>query len=188
MKKKIIIIVTSIIIIVGLIYVIDKIRINDNANNSNKIENNNVRPQETEQKEDGNEETVIIAHNEIKNIEKLDEFIHSINTGNIIQKVDKITIVNYTIEGDEIITTLRYEEGLGQYLLAIDNTKDRYANEYEKGISIIGYPIENYDIKKKIENGYVYIMLEANKEIDEETKRPIEDVTICSYSQELENR
>lgn len=187
MKKKIIIIVTSIIII-GLIYVIDKIRINDNANNSNKIGNNNVRPQGTEQQDKDEEEKVIISNNKINNIEKIDEFIQSINSGNIIQKVDKITIVNYTIEGDEIITTLKYEEGLGQYLLAIDNTKDRYANEYEKGISIIGYPIEHYDIKKKIENGYVYFMLEANKEIDEETKRPLEDVTICSYSQELENR
>lgn len=85
----------------------------------------------------------VIGHNKIYNKDKLDKFIEntSINSKNRIE--DSIKIVQYTTEGDPIITELSYKikdetyllsgkpVNKTTYILKVDNTKDLNINDLQ---------------------------------------------------------
>ena len=68
---------------------------------------------------------VVISNNRVFNKSKLDSFITNTNANNENRKSDFIRIINYTIEGDPIITDLQYNEDYG-YILTYDNTRDAF--------------------------------------------------------------
>ena len=68
---------------------------------------------------------VVISNNTVFNKSKLDSFITNTNANNENRKSDFIRIINYTIEGDPIITDLQYNEDYG-YILTYDNTRDAF--------------------------------------------------------------
>ena len=68
---------------------------------------------------------VVISNNTVFNKSKLDSFITNTNANNENRKSDFIRIINYTIEGDPIITDLQYNENDG-YILTYDNTRDAF--------------------------------------------------------------
>lgn len=70
---------------------------------------------------------VVISNNTVFNKSKLDSFITNTNTNanNENRKSDFIRIINYTIEGDPIITDLQYNGDYG-YILTYDNTRDAF--------------------------------------------------------------
>lgn len=143
----------------------------------------------------------VIGHNKIYNKDKLDKFIEntSINSKNRIE--DSIKIVQYTTEGDPIITELSYKikdetylhagkpVNKTTYILKIDNTRDKWSvKEDRKIITNDDIPGEIYGIKETRDGDIVNVDLVLYAEIeyiDENVKR-YEAINICSYQSDAE--
>lgn len=143
----------------------------------------------------------VIGHNKIYNKDKLDKFIEntSINSKNRIE--DSIKIVQYTTEGDPIITELSYKikdetylhagkpVNKTTYILKIDNTRDKWSvKEDRKIITNDDIPGEIYGIKETRDGDIVNVDLVLYAEIeyiDENVKR-YEAINICSYPSDAE--
>lgn len=141
---------------------------------------------EIENNEDINKDNaVILMHGEIKNIERLNEFI--INTSVYAKKRinDSVRLISYTIEGDEIITDLEYDEDEG-YELKIDNTRDKFAGIDNRKVTTTKYAKDLYDIKKIEEENYIHVKLVKNELSLYQFTSDFEEVFICSYLKEAE--
>lgn len=143
----------------------------------------------------------VIGHNKIYNKDKLDKFIEntSINSKNRIE--DSIKIVQYTTEGDPIITELSYKikdetylhagkpVNKTTYILKRDNTRDKWSvKEDRKIITNDDIPGEIYGIKETKDGDIVNVDLVLYAEIeyiDENVKR-YEAINICSYPSDAE--
>lgn len=143
----------------------------------------------------------VIGHNKIYNKDKLDKFIEntSINSKNRIE--DSIKIVQYTTEGDPIITELSYKikdetylhagkpVNKTTYILKRDNTRDKWSvKEDTKIITNDDIPGEIYGIKETKDGDIVNVDLVLYAEIeyiDENVKR-YEAINICSYPSDAE--
>lgn len=143
----------------------------------------------------------VIGHNKIYNKDKLDKFIEntSINSKNRIE--DSIKIVQYTTEGDPIITELSYKikdetylhagkpVNKTTYILKRDNTRDKWSvKEDRKIITNDDIPGEIYGIKETKDGDIVNLDLVLYAEIeyiDENVKR-YEAINICSYPSDAE--
>lgn len=68
---------------------------------------------------------VVMSNNAVFNKSMLDSFIDNTNVNNKDRKSDFIRFVQYTIEGDAIITDLEYKADVG-YILTTDNTRDAF--------------------------------------------------------------
>ena len=68
---------------------------------------------------------VVISNNVVFNKSRLDSFITNTKANSENRQSDFIRIVEYTIEGDPIITDLEYKKDDG-YILTYDNTRDAF--------------------------------------------------------------
>lgn len=143
----------------------------------------------------------VITHNKIYNKNKLEQFIKNteINAKNRIE--DSIKIMQYTVEGDPIITELIYKikdetyELSGKtvnkttYILKEDNTQDKCSVESDRIVTVNDdIPGEFYGITEVQDGDYMRVDLALYAEIDyvdESTKR-YETINICSYPMNAE--
>ncbi len=125
---------------------------------------------------------VIISNDKIENIYLLDKFLDNTDKYNKNSTSDVVEIVTYTIEGDEILTTLQYTKETSEFTLIVDNTKDKFASEENRGVYSKVYSNSTYNLVKKIKDHDIYLILEADKEKEE----PLEDIVICLYDKNLE--
>ncbi len=124
-------------------------------------------------------EKTYITIDSILNIDLLDNFMDNTNKYNKNVISDKVEIVTYTIEGDEILTTIEYNEENNEFVVIKDNTKDRFSSEEDRKVTSNTYSRSTYDLIKKIKDEYIYITLQAN---DSEH----EDINICVYNKKIE--
>lgn len=223
MNKKIlkIVIIISIIlmIITGIMYEIDLNRMNNNkpvlfSTWGRKYEPPLIRDsvsKDNSSLEDLQEEYtidkaieegcfIITNDNKIYNKDKLDRFIENtgINSKNRIE--DYIKIVQFTREGDPIITELSYKikdetyllsgkpVNKTTYILKVDNTRDRFADESDRKVTIDeNIPGNIYGITEEKNGEEVNINLSLYAQIqyvDSNTKR-YNSINICSYSSDF---
>ena len=128
---------------------------------------------------------VVISYNAIYNKGILDSFITNTKADNENRKSDFIRFVQYTIEGDAIITDLEYKAGLG-YILTTDNTRDAFGAD-TKVIINNDIPSKFYTIDLVENKDLIDIALLLTGEIDyESNKKEYEPITVASYSKDSE--
>lgn len=138
----------------------------------------------------------VIGHNKIYNKDKLDKFIEntSINSKNRIE--DSIKIVQYTTEGDPIITELSYKikdetyllsgkpVNKTTYILKVDNTRDKWAAKEDRKVTINDdIPGNIYGITESKVDDTINVCLALYAEIDyiDENVKRYETINVCSY-------
>lgn len=222
MNKKvnigiIVLVIIAIIIILGVIFfLIDKNRVEDNIQEIfPKIEekktldtskNSNMKrledlPQKYDLEQAVTDGCVVITYQKIYNKDILDKFIENtgINSQNRID--DKIRIVEYTIEGDAIISDIEYKIKDETYLLSgkpvnkttyiirTDNTRDEFAEQEDRVIKENNnIPGDVYGITTREEGDMIYVDLALYAEISyaDSTVKPFENIPICAYSKKSE--
>lgn len=128
---------------------------------------------------------VVMSNNAVFNKSMLDSFIDNTNVNNKDRKSGFIRFVQYTIEGDAIITDLEYKAGLG-YILTTDNTRDAFGAD-TKVIINNDIPSEFYTIDLVENKDLIEIALLLTGEIDyESNKKEYEPITVASYSKDSE--
>ena len=126
---------------------------------------------------------VVMSNNAVFNKGMLDSFIDNTNVNNKDRKSDFIRFVQYTIEGDAIITDLEYKAGLG-YILTTDNTRDAFGAD-TKVIINNDIPSKFYTIDLVQNKDFIDIVLLLTGEIDyESNKKEYEPITVVSYSKD----
>lgn len=123
---------------------------------------NNTDEQENKKNENEQIDTsgkVIIGHDKITNIHLLDNFLDNTNQYNKNKSSDKVEIVTYTIEGDEIVTTLEYNNENNEFIITEDNTKDEFAAEKDRKVETKKYSNETYNLEKKLKEDYIHLVL-----------------------------
>ena len=126
---------------------------------------------------------VVMSNNAVFNKSRLDSFIYNTNVNNKDRKSDFIRFVQYTIEGDAIITDLEYKAGLG-YILTTDNTRDAFGAD-TKVITNSDIPSKFYTIDLVENDDFFDIVLQLTGEIDyESNKKEYEPITVVSYSKD----
>lgn len=126
---------------------------------------------------------VVMSNNAVFNKGMLDSFIDNTNVNNKDRKSDFIRFVQYTIEGDAIITDLEYKAGLG-YILTTDNTRDAFGAD-TKVINNNDIPSKFYTIDLVENKDLIDIALLLTGEIDyESNKKEYEPITVVSYSKD----
>lgn len=119
---------------------------------------------------------VVITLDGIINISALDNFLDNVDRYNKNPISSEIEIVTYTIEGDEVLTTLKYDKDNSILTIIEDYTKDRYGsqeivtNTFSKG---------EFDLVKRIRDEYIDINLIVDKNESEE-------IMICAYNKDSE--
>lgn len=127
----------------------------------------------------------IIIGSDVFNKAKLDSFIENTNVNNKDRKSDYIRIVQYTIEGDAIITDLEYKNDIG-YILTTDNTRDAFGAD-TKVIINNDIPSEFYTIDLVESKDFFDIVLQLTGEIDyESNKKEYKPIPVISYSKDSE--
>ena len=128
---------------------------------------------------------VVMSNNAVFNKSMLDSFIDNTNVNNKDRKSDFIRFVQYTIEGDAIITDLEYKAGLG-YILTTDNTRDAFGAD-TKVIINNDIPSKFYTIDLVQNKDFIDIVLLLRGEIDyESNKKEYKTITVASYSKDSE--
>ena len=128
---------------------------------------------------------VVMSNNAVFNKSMLDSFIDNTNVKNKDRKSDSIRFVQYTIEGDAIITDLKYKAGLG-YILTADNTRDVFGAD-TKVIINNDIPSKFYTIDLVQNKDFIDIVLLLTGEIDyESNKKEYKTITVASYSKDSE--
>ena len=128
---------------------------------------------------------VVMSNNAVFNKSRLDSFIYNTNVNNKDRKSDFIRFVQYTIEGDAIITDLEYKAGLG-YILTTDNTRDAFGAD-TKVITNSDIPSKFYTIDLVENDDFFDIVLQLTGEIDyESNKKEYKPITVASYSKDSE--
>lgn len=154
---------------------------NENVvDNTGNLTNENIVGNEnnTETVENTSNNKIVVTHDGITNISTLDNFIDNVDRYNENPISSEIEIVRYTVEGDETLTTLKYDKDNSLLTLIEDYTKDKYGsqeivtNTFSKG---------EFDLVKSVRDNYIDIDLIANKENGEE-----KEIRICSYQKDFE--
>ena len=126
---------------------------------------------------------VVISNNAIFNKNMLDSFIDNTTVDNRDRKSDFIRFVQYTIEGDAIITDLEYKVEVG-YILTTDNTRDAFGAD-TKVITNSDIPAEFYTIDLVEDKDFFDIVLLLTGEIDyESNKKEYKPISVISYSKD----
>ena len=126
---------------------------------------------------------IVMSNNAVFNKSKLDSFIDNTNVNNKDRKSDFIRFVQYTIEGDAVITDLEYKAGLG-YMLTNDNTRDAFGAD-TKVIINNDIPAEFYTIDLVENKDFFDIVLLLTGEIDyESNKKDYKPIPVISYSKD----
>lgn len=194
MKNKTFTISIIIIVILSIMLFFTVYHITDEQQKA-KWENNEVKMEEIQNQESPAQEYVdleglpenyeveiavqdgcMVIGNEVYNVEKLEEGIQNIN-----QNIpDKIRIMEFTEEGDEIITDVELtKEGMIQ--LKVDNTRDKFASIEDRKITEKTYSSQEYQIIQEEYKTTKRVYLENKKE--EFDSR----VYICAYPFKVEN-
>ena len=155
-KVKLILIVT--VIILGIILIcLGVIRVVRNSNNENTNQNEEVKienrtnyielekiPLDYNFADMVEDKCYIVTNsNTVYHIEQLDKFIK-----NVEENVpDEIRIVNYTIEGQPILTNLEYTKD--KFVLKNDTRRDGYATIEDKKITTTEYDASKYKLVKE---------------------------------------
>ena len=129
---------------------------------------------------------VVISYNAVFNKGKLDSFIANTTANNENRQSDFIRIVQYTTEGDPIITDLEYREEMG-YILTYDNTRDAFGAD-TKVTTYDNIPAEIYSIYLVEDENLINIELTIQGLIDydSESKKEYNPMTVASYPKETE--
>lgn len=127
---------------------------------------------------------VVISYNSVFNKGKLDSFIANTSANNENRQSDFIRIVQYTIEGDPIITDLEYREDLG-YILTYDNTRDAFGAD-TKVTTYDNIPAGIYSIDLVEDENLINIELTLQGAIDydSESTKEYKPMTVASYPKE----
>lgn len=216
MNKKIVTIIIAIImillIVLGILYTIDMNNIKNNKpvifstwgkkyaptiektpSNTTNIELENL-PKEYSLEQAIKDECFIITNSKIYNKNKLDEFIQNTGVNSQNRKEDKIRIVEYTREGDAIITELSFKikdetyilsgkpVNKTTYILKRDNTRDRFAGEQKITVDE-DIPGEIYTISLQEGCEETKLSLELTAEINyvSTSSKIYDSIDICSY-------
>lgn len=203
MKKgiKVLLIILGVIIILGLIFfAVDYSRVQkQDFENEYNYENNDVSDT-NEKEQEALEELpsdypmeqaikdgcVVISYNAVFNKSKLDSFIANTSANNENRQSDFMRIVQYTIEGDPIITDLEYREDLG-YILTYDNTRDAFGAD-TKVTTYDDIPAEIYSIDLVEDENFINIELTLQGDIDydSDSTKEYKPMTVASYPKETE--
>ena len=184
-KEKLILIVTGIILVVILIClgIIRVVRNSNNQNEEQKIENSTNYIELEKVPLDYNfadmveDKCYIVTNsNTVYHIEQLDKFIKNVEE-NI---PDEIRIVEYTIEGQPILTNLEYTKD--KFVLKIDTRRDGYATIEDKKITTTEYDASKYKLVKEstannITNLKTYYPISLKCIETEET------IPVCNYAE-----
>lgn len=221
MKKKILTIIIAIIIIfimvLGILYILDMNNIKNNkpvifstwgkkitsshtetTTNTTNVELENL-PKEYSLEQAIKDECFIITNNKIYNKNKLDEFIQNTGVNTENRKEDKIRIVEYTREGDPIITEVSFKikdetyilsgkpVNRTTYILKTDNTRDRFAEEQKITVDE-DIPGEFYTIslQEGCEETKLILGLTAEIHYVDSNSKIYDSINICSYLPNVE--
>ena len=143
-------------------------------------------PQEYSMEQAIKDGCVVISYNAVFNKSKLDFFIANTTANNENRQSDFIRIVQYTIEGDPIITDLEYRENLG-YILTYDNTRDAFGAD-TKVTTYDDIPAEIYSIDLVEDENLINIELTLQGAIDYDSKseKEYKPMTVANYPKEIE--
>ena len=213
--KLIIAMLIVIVVLLGMLYVIDTNRMKQNKavlfstwgkkyGKPTEKENKNGDDNSTEYSiEQAIQEGCFVITNDNKsyNIDKLDRFIKNTDINAKNRKEDKIKIVQYTKEGDPIITELSYQikdetylfkgkqVNETTYVLKVDNTRDKLAAEDDRKVIIDeDIPGEFFGIGERKEGKTVHVELDLYAIIEYATKeaKQYKTIEVCSYSSDSE--
>lgn len=219
MNKKIVTIIILIILILvialGILYIIDmnnmknnkpvifstwgkKYAPPENLPNTENVELENL-PKEYSLQQAIKDECFVIANNKIYNKNRLDEFIKNTGGNTENRKEDTIRIVEYTIEGDPIITEVSFKikdetyilsgkpVNKTTYILKRDNTRDRFAGEQKITVDE-DIPGEFYTIGLQEDYKETKLSLGLTAEIHyvDSNSKIYDSIDICSYSPNAE--
>lgn len=221
MNKKIVTIIIAIImillIVLGILYTIDMNNIKNNkpvifstwgkkyaptiekpSSNTTNVELENL-PKEYLLEQAIKDECFIITNNKIYNKNKLDEFIQNTGVNSQNRKEDKIRIVEYTREGDPIITELSFKikdetyilsgkpVNKTTYILKRDNTRDRFAGEQKITVDEdIPGEIYTISLQEGCEETKLSLELTALIQYVDENAKVYNSIDICSYLPNVE--
>lgn len=219
MNKKILTIIITIIIVfaiaLGILYIIDMNNIKNNKPiifsnwgktyappehlyNIENIEIENL-PKQYSLEQAIKDGCFVITNNKIYNKNKLDEFIQNTGVNAKNRKEDTIRIVEYTREGDPIITQISFkikdetyilsgkQVNKTTYILKRDNTRDRFAEEQEIIVDE-DIPGEIYTITLQESSEETKLSLELMVEIQyvDSNSKIYDSIDICSYLTNIE--
>lgn len=145
-------------------------------NNENVVDNEN----NNEIVENTLNNKIVITLDEITNISALDNFLDNVDRYNKNPISSEIEVITYTIEGDEVLTTLKYDKDNSILTIIQDYTKDRYGsqeivtNTFSKG---------EFDLVKRIRDEYIDIDLIVDNNVQNQEEK---EIRICSYPKDFE--
>lgn len=119
---------------------------------------------------------IVTNSNTVYHIKELDNFIKNVEN-NI---PDEIRIVQYSIEGQPILTNLEYKDN--KFILKFDNRRDGYASEQDKKITINEYDGEEYKLVKGNTPNNI-TNLKTYYPLDLQSIKANEKISICSYAE-----
>lgn len=117
---------------------------------------------------------IVMNSNVVYHIEELDSFIQNVEN----QIPDEIRIVQYTKEGQPILTNLEYKDN--HFILKIDTRRDGYAEKKDKKITTMEYDIARYTLVKGNEPNQV-TDLKTSYTLDLKDKKTNKTIPVCSY-------
>lgn len=183
-KVKIIFVIIGIVLISVLTYLgVTKVIQNENIkqNEQSKIENSKKYEKLEDMPLDYDfvkmveDKCYIVTNsNVVYHIEQLDNFIKNVES-NI---PDEIRIVQYTIEGQPILTNLEYTKD--KYILKRDARRDGYAAQEDKKITTTEYDASVYKLIKENTPNKITDLKTAYS-IDLKSAETEETIAICSY-------
>ena len=141
-------------------------------------------PQEYSMQQAIKDGCVVISYNAVFNNIRLNSFITNTNADNENRKSDFIRIVEYTIEGDPIITDLEYKKDDG-YILTYDNTRDAFGTD-TKVTTYDDIPSNIYTIDLVENENFINIglVLLGVIDYDSDTKE-YKPLLVANYSKDL---
>ena len=141
-------------------------------------------PQEYSMQQAIKDGCVVISYNAVFNNIRLNSFITNTNADNENRKSDFIRIVEYTIEGDPIITDLEYKKDDG-YILTYDNTRDTFgANTKVTIYDDIPSNIYTIDLVENENIINIGLVLQGVIDYDSDTKE-YKPLLVANYSKDL---
>lgn len=221
MNKKILTIIILIFVIaLGILYIIDNNNMKNNKHvifstwgkkyvppdkkdpsNTTNIELENL-PKEYSLEQAVKDECFIITNSKIYNKNRLEEFIQNTGGNTENRKEDTIRIIEYTREGDPIITEVSFKikdetytlsgkpVNKTTYIVKRDNTRDRFAEEQKVTVDEdIPGEIYTISLQQGCEETKLSIELTAQIQYVDSNSKIYDSINICSYlpNVEIEN-
>lgn len=122
----------------------------------------------------------LVAYSNIYNKARLDEFMRNVN--NFPSVEDTIRIVQFTMEGDMIISQLSYtKEGI--FELERDSRRDEFSSQEDRIIRKQTYPGGLYGVYENKEDEYTEVWLALKAEINyvSESDTLYPNILLCTY-------